>query len=239
MGDYILDHKLKIKSLDLIYHIHEYDVDLHSNHIYLFGREEYVSGSADEIEEPGVEYTLANRFIRNLNLCMRANPEKPIVIHMKTNGGDWSEGMAIYNTIKSCPSPVTILNYTHATSMSSLIFLAANKRVMMPDATFMFHEGTMGFAGTTKQFMNEAVELKKTSVRMMQIYVDALKEQGKYSKWSRKRIEEHLIKMMNRREEVYLSEREAIEYGFADAVFGDKGYNWKTLTEYTDVQLER
>ena len=93
---YILDHKLKIKSEDLIYHVHEYDVDLESNHIYLFGREEYIFGTGEEgAVEPGVEYTIANRFIRNLHLCMRANADRPIVIHMKTNGGDWSEGMAI------------------------------------------------------------------------------------------------------------------------------------------------
>ena len=236
--NYILDHKLKIKSEDLIYHVHEYDVDLESNHIYLFGREDYIFPENNGAE-PGVEFAMANRFIRNLNLCMRANPEKSIVIHMKTCGGDWSEGMAIYNAIKACPWPVTILNYTHARSMSSLIFLAANKRVMMPDSTFMFHQGTMGFEGTSKQFMNEAGELRKTDIRMLQIYVDALREQGKYSKWSRKRIEEHLRDLMNKKEEVYLSEKETIAYGFGDAVFGDKGYNWKTLTEYTDKQLER
>ena len=240
-GSYILDHKLKVKSEDLIYHVHEYDADLESNHIYLFGREEYKVGAESEEDtgEPGIEYTIANRFIRNLNLCMRANPDKPILVHMKTCGGDWAEGMAIYNAIKSCPNPVTILNYTHARSMSSLIFLAANKRVMMPDSKFMFHQGTMGFSGTTKQFLNEAGELLKTDIRMVEIYVDALKEQGKYKKWSKKRIEEKVRALMDKKEEVYLTEREALDWGFADLVFGDEGYNWKNLIDYTDEQLER
>ena len=140
-----LDKKIKAKSDDHVWHVHEYDVDLQSNHIYLMGMESYAAGHEEAIGEPGVEYSMANRFIRNLNICMRANPDKPVVIHMKTCGGDWTEGMAIYDAIKSCPMPVTILNYTHARSMSSLILQAANKRVMMPHSYFMYHDGTLGY----------------------------------------------------------------------------------------------
>jgi ATP-dependent protease ClpP protease subunit len=40
---------------------------------------------------------------------------------------------------------------------------------------------------------------------------------------------------MNDREEVYLTAKEAVEYGFADYVFGEDGtYDWKSLREFKD-----
>jgi ATP-dependent Clp protease protease subunit len=236
-ADHKIDHKLKAKSEDPLWHLHEYDVDLQSNHIYLFGIEAYQGGQgSDGGEEPGVEYVMANRFIRNINLCMRVNPDTPIVIHMKTCGGDWTEGMAIYDAIKACPFPVTILSYTHARSMSSLIFQAANKRVMMPHSTFMFHDGTLAVDGTVKQ-VNTAVEFGKIADKhMMKIYVDAMKANGKFSSRSRKFIEEWLREQMDKKEDVYLTAEQAVELGFADKVFD---YNWANLTEYTQEEVGR
>ena len=144
---------------------------------------------------------------------MRANPDKPILIHMKTCGGDWDEGMAIYDSIKACPIPVTILSYTHARSMSSLIFLAANKRVMMPNSTFMFHDGSEGISGTVKQVKSYVKFGDYTSKIMLDIYVEALKEQGKFKNWSRKRIREMLRHEMDEKEDVYLLSKEALEWG--------------------------
>lgn len=235
--DHKIDHKLKAKSDDPIHHLHEYDVDLKSNHIYLFGAEIYSAGNGgNNDEEPGIEYVIANRFIRNMNLCMRVNPERPIVIHMKTNGGYWEEGMAIYDMIKSCPVPVTILSYTHARSMSSLIFQAANKRVMMPHSTFMFHDGTLGIEGTVKQVVTAVDFGKIQDSQMMKIYIDMMKQTGKFKARSRKFIQAWLREQMDKKEDVYLTAPQAVEYGFADQIFD---YNWAKLTEYSQEELAR
>lgn len=234
--DHKLDHKLKATSEDPIWHIHEYDLDLASNHIYLFGRENYATGHEVAIGEPGVDYTMANRFIRNLNLCMRVNPDKPVVIHMKTCGGDYVEGMAIYDAIKSCPFPVTILNYTHARSMSSLVFSAANKRVMMPNSYFMFHEGTLAYDGNYRTVMSMAEFDKLGREVMVEIYVETLKRGGKYAKRSQKWIRNWVNEQMAKKDDVFLTAKQAVEIGFADSVFD---YNWAKLTEYTSEELRR
>lgn len=187
-----------------------------------------VMGSA----EPGVEYILANRFIRNLNLCMRVNQDKPILIHMKTCGGDWHEGMAIYDAIKSCPNPITILNYTHARSMSSIIFQAANKRIMMPHSIFMFHDGTLALDGTVKQVYSSVEQSKQTDKIMLDIYAQAMRRTGAKIGVSKK----WLRTQMDKKEDVFLSAAEAVKYGFADGIFEN---NWTTLIEYTEEQLER
>lgn len=231
--NYKIDHKLKAKSDDPLYHLHEYDVDLFSNHVYLFGVEEYIN---DEGNEPGIEYIIANRFIRNFNLLMRRNPNLPILIHMKTNGGFWEEGMAIYDTIKSCPWPVTILNYTHARSMSSIIFQAANKRVMMPNSSFMFHDGTFGIEGTQKQVYSAVSFNKNADKTMMDIYAKMMNESGEMKGMGVTKIKAWLRGQMDRKEDVYLTAAQTVKLGLADEIFDA---NWANLTNYTNLQLER
>lgn len=210
--------------------IHRFGLDVYTNHIYLVGNEEYVSH--EMLEEPGVEYSMASRLIKNMNIIMCQNTD-PILIHMKTCGGDWVEGMAIYDMVKACPNKVTILNYTHARSMSSLIFQAADKRVMMPNSTFMFHEGTMEFSGILRSFRSVYGEEEKARNTMLDIYVASMKKKGQMSNLRPAKIREWLTEQMNEKEDVYLSAPEAVEHGLADEVFGSSGsYEWKKLLEY-------
>jgi ATP-dependent Clp protease protease subunit len=237
LRNFTLDHKLKLRQDDPLYYVLENDIDLMSNHIYLFGIESYTYGVGSEFtNEPGVEYVMANRFIRNLNMCMRRNPEKPLLIHMKSCGGDWTEGMAIYDAIKAFPWPVTILNYSHARSMSSIIFQAGNKRVMMPNSYFLFHDGTFGMEGTVKQ-VRSAVKFDKLSEKiMLEIYAKSMKYHGALSDKTLDYIKKWLRSRMDKDEDVYLTSDETVKYGLADEIFDS---NWAGLTQYTEEQLQR
>lgn len=236
-SDYKLDQKVSVDKKDSwVYNLHEYGLDLIGNHIYLFPRAERATGNEEDPISPGVEYAMAGQFIKNLNACMRVHPEDPIVIHMKTDGGYWEEGMAIYDAIKACPSPVTILNYSTARSMSSIIFSAANKRVMMPHSIFMYHMGTMGMYGTVKSFISFAEFEKKAQKQMIEVYTEVMQRQGLFAGKPKKEIKEFLQSQMDKKEEVYLGAQEAVSYGFADEIFK---YDWTTLTQYTDEQLDR
>jgi ATP-dependent protease ClpP protease subunit len=155
---------------------------------------------------------------------------------MKTNGGFWEEGMAIYDTIKSCPWYVTILNYTHARSMSSIIFQAANKRVMMPNSSFMFHDGTFGIEGTQKQVYS-AVQFNKIADKtMLDIYSNMMNINGEFKGQGITKIKTWLRGQMDRKEDVYLTAPEAVKLGLADEVFN---YDWASLTSYNEEQQSR
>ncbi len=214
---------------NLVEEVHLYNIDFEANHIYLVGSDDYISH--DMPGEPGVEYSMTSRFIKNLNIIMSRNTN-PILIHMKTCGGDWEEGIAVYDILKACPNKITILNYTHARSMSSLIFQAADKRVMMPNSIFMFHEGTVEISGTGKVFRTDYAEHIRTIEIMLNIYIDSMKKKGKMHKLSRATIKKWLIEQMDKKEDVYLTAKQAVEHGFADEIFGRTGKsNWKKLLE--------
>lgn len=222
-----IDKRIKYSAVDAVHCLHEYNLDIKARHIYLMGEE----NQAWDESEPGVEFAMANRFIRNLNVLMRQS-DAPILIHMKTCGGDWSEGMAIYDAIQACPNPTTILNYSHARSMSSIIFCAADKRVMMPHSMYMIHQGSVYYGGTHKQFRTYAVQNEHAAEQMLDIYVDRLRKSGSMSTWSKKKIRAWLTAQMDRSEEVYFTSSQAVKLGFADVVFGEDGnYDWSTLLD--------
>ena len=222
-------------TFDSITCLHEYGLNPDSREIWLIPNEWLVMDQDDP--EPGVEWTMAGVFLKNLNMLIQEDQEAPILIHMKTCGGMWEEGIAIFDAINTCPCPVTILSYTHARSMSSLIFSAANKRVMMPHSTFMFHEGEMHYGGTVKQFMTAQEQLTKSGQEMMDIYTHVMRRDSR--KWkgkSVKQCEDWIKEQMRYKEDVYLNPEEAIREGFADEIFSG---DWSGLTKYTNKQLER
>ena len=62
--------------------------------------------------------------------------------------------------------------------------------------------------------------------RFLDVYINAMKEGGKFEKWSEKRIDSMLRKKMKEKTEVYLTAEEAVQWGLADSIFdGD----WGTL----------
>lgn len=219
---------------DAIALVHDYNIDPTKFQIYLVGEEDMEHEETMEFGEPGVEYRMANRAIRNLNLLSSMDKKRAILIHMKTCGGHVFEGHAIYDAIMAIPNPVTIINYTHARSMSSIIFQAANKRIMMPSSYFMFHEGDTAVAGTPKQVESIVNFDKHYKDMMLKIYADRMKQSpdSKVRTWSSKRIKEWLQREMDRKEDVHLTAQEAVEWGFADEVFS--GYD--SVFTYTKQQ---
>lgn len=204
--------------------LHELGIDPLARELYLTGEPE---ADKDPSGEPGVEYTMASRFIKNLR-ALNLDSDRSILIHMKTCGGYWMEGMAIYDAIKASSSYVTILNYTHARSMSSLILQAADLRVMMPNSEFMFHHGEYAGQGELVTVMSDLDWYKRSIERMCDIYIEVMRTSPK-SIWvnlSEKRIRHWLMEQMAKKNNVFLSAEEAVKNGFADAVFdGD----WEAL----------
>lgn len=213
--------KTEVRMVSPISELHDYNINVGTNEIFLFGEEGYIpTRESNDGSEPGVEYVMANKFIRNLTYLQHKS-DHDILIHMKTCGGDWHEGMAIYDAIRKCPNHVKIISYTHARSMSSIILQAADERIMHKHSMFMFHMGTMTQDGTNKQFFTEAEVLKQQNEQMLDIYIHSMQAGGCMQEKTKAQIRNWLIKQMDKREDVYLTAKEAIEYGFADRIIGN------------------
>lgn len=199
---------------------------LHSRCIDIPGRQIWFhsvdSLDAGESEEPGIEHTMANRAIKNLHILLSTSRTAPVTIHMELTGGYVSDGFAIYDTIKAMPYPITIINYAGASSMSGYVLQAADKRIMMKNSHYMFHDGSDYNAGTMKQVVSSVEFSKIQDDKCTQIYVEALSKTGKYKNKSQSWIRRKLRSIMDKKEDVYLTAEEAVEWGFADEVL--KGF---------------
>tara|TARA_B100000085_G_scaffold176306_1_gene160654 strand:- start:497 stop:1141 length:645 start_codon:yes stop_codon:yes gene_type:complete len=204
--------------------------DLHTNCIDFKSREIYLHnyfGSADT-ENPGVEYKMSNIFLKNLRV-LELKSQDPIIIHMNSIGGEWSDGMAIFDAIRMCNSYVTIISYGQVESMSSIILQAADYRLITTNSYFMCHYGSSGIAGDYLSAQNWINYEKYICDTMLNIYSNkCFKGQffkEKYVKPDEAKVKNFLSKKL-KDGDWYMTSEECVYYGFADKVAKD----WKQLT---------
>jgi len=196
---------------------------MHENCIRLATREIFLhSYICNDAEEPGVDYRMTAAFIKNLQLL--DHKDREILIHMSTMGGHYADGMAIYDAIKNAQSYVTIIAYTAARSMSSIILQAADCRVLMPHANMMLHEGTIAADCSARLFQTHAAYDRVALRAMMNIYAARCFGSKFFKNASRQKIKEFIKGKYDQKQDWWISSTEAVRLGLADAVLGDKGY---------------
>lgn len=201
----------KSQRSELINDVHNFGIDFEAREIYIGGNE------VDEID-----HVLSTTFLINIRLLDKTDGN--ILIHMNSVGGEWAYGMGMYDAIKSCKNKIILLAYAHARSMSSIIPQAADIRVIMPNAYFMVHEGTLGIEGTEKSIRSFVDFNKEADKSMLDIYAQRCKDGVYFKNWKEEKIKKFIKTKMNDLEEWYITARASVEYGFMDAVLGDSGY---------------
>jgi len=199
--------------------------DLHSYNVNLCSREIYLHGAKGDTEEPGVDFRMATSFIKNMHILNNGSKEN-ILVHMQSIGGCWDNGMAIHNVIESSSSPVTILAYAQASSMTGIIFQSAKKRVLMPDCHFLVHHGSLGLEGTHQSVVAAVERDKLAADRMLEVFALRLID-GPYFKDKDKSLDyvkKWLDKKIREKEDWYMDAQEAVDFGFADGILGEKGF---------------
>jgi len=206
---------------DIISDIHNHGIDINNRHIYLHGHTQSVAE-----QDPGVDYRMASSFIKNIRI-LDSISNLPVLIHMHSIGGNWADGMAIYDAIYSCKSYVTIVVYGQAESMSSIILQSADKRIMMPNSYFMLHYGSIGYHANYLDAKN-AMDFEKRCIEtMMDIYTSVFLKSKYYKESIKPQTERKAKAFLNRKlkeGDWYLNANEAVYYGFADGVLTTRNY---------------
>ena len=182
----------------------------HSDNLYIPTRTIYFGGTSLLDDDPDeVNCKTAGQLIKNLHIL--ENKEKgPITILMSTPGGSWEDGIAMYDLIKKAKSNITIVGMGKLYSMGSIILQGADKRVLMPNATIMIHDGNDGYNGDAKSYENWAEFSKHTRKTMYKIYYDKMKK--KKAKITLKDVEEMCG------HDNWFTAKEAVRIGLADRI---------------------
>lgn len=208
---------------DILYDFHNHGANIDNREIFLHNY--YSSGDDDN---PGVEYKMSNTFLKNLR-ALELKSDKPIIVHMQSVGGEWADGMAIYDAISMSRCHVTIVAYGQAESMSSIILQAADKRLITPNTYFMSHYGSTAAGGEYLSVQNWVKYEKHICDVMIDIYAASCCN-GKYFKekyGSRpdvEKIKAYLLRKL-KSGDWYLNAADSVYYGFADEVID----SWEKL----------
>lgn len=182
--------------------------------IYVPTRTIYM-GSADHSDEgeSGTDGAMAERIVKALHILDSAS-DQPITIIMNNIGGDEYHGLAIFDSIKSCRSNVTIKVFGHAMSMGSIILQAADVRIMAPNARMMIHYGTWGVVDHPQTTYKWAEEGKKFDAWMENLFLEKINEkQPDIKKQMLKKWLDH---------DTFFTAREAVNLGLCDFVLGEE-----------------
>ena len=193
---------------------HDYGVLSQTREIFL--------GSGDD----GLDSKDSATFLKNLIMLESLGPN-PIVVHQYNIGGDQAAGFAIYDAIKASKCKFLFMCYGSASSMGSIIpqaVIGKGLRVTHPHTEWLIHEGSCETSGTTKQFISNAEALKRSKELMYDIFVNACKKGVAFKGKKPVEIKAILNRRLNVKEDWILDGYQAVEYGFADIVFG-KGQN--------------
>lgn len=107
---------------------------------------------------------LVYSLILQLRYLQADNPKEEIVIHINSPGGEVASGLALYDVMKAISCPVKTICEGTAASMAAILFLAGDKREMLPHAKVMIHDplihGSIG--GNALQIERISKDLLKT-----------------------------------------------------------------------------
>jgi ATP-dependent protease ClpP protease subunit len=143
-----------------------------------------------------------NRLVKGLQL-MTISGALEVNILLSSGGGHWDSGIAIFDTIRAYPKPVTIQVLGSAQSMATVILQAADTRLIGRNGFLMIHdgeEGTMGSPGSVRAFAKHSKYVAET---MYRIYAEGSKQPASY--WRKVCVHD-----------CYLTAAEALDLGLVD-----------------------
>tara|TARA_B100001996_G_scaffold226107_1_gene174156 strand:- start:63 stop:641 length:579 start_codon:yes stop_codon:yes gene_type:complete len=152
-----------------------------------------------------IDMTMASTVCAQLLFLESEAPEKPISMYINSPGGLVSAGLAMYDTMQYIKCDVTTVCIGLAASAGSLLLMAGNKRISLPNSKIMIHQPSAGFSGQATDIEIHAQDIIDTKKRLNEIYA---KHTGKSY--------EEICDAMER--DNFMNPEDAKEFGLIDSI---------------------
>ena len=140
-----------------------------------------------------------------LSKLIQESAAEEIIVRINSYGGEVSEGLAIYNSLKNHPAKVTTICDGFACSAASVVFMAGNERIMNDASLLMIHNAWTFASGNAAELRKAADDLEKISTAAANAYRAVMTI-----------AEEELTKLLE--EESWILPQEALNYGMATQI---------------------
>ena len=119
-----------------------------------------------------VDAALANVVIAQLLFLDAEDPAKDIMLYINSPGGDFTAGLAIYDTMQFLHCDVATVVTGRAASMASFLLAAGakGKRSALPHASVLIHQPLAGFQGQATDIEIHAREILRARETFNELY---------------------------------------------------------------------
>lgn len=161
---------------------------------------------------------------KRVGAALRSIGKKDVVVNINSPGGDFFEGLAIYNTLRAHPAKVTVKILGIAASAASVIAMSGDEIQIGRAGFMMIHNTWVVAMGDRNVFRDIADWLEPFDQSAVDLYAARSGMEPK-----------EIAKMLDR--ETWLSGSEAIEKGFADALLPADEVEPKEKSSATQRQM--
>ena len=162
------------------------------------------------IYEPiGAEWDGSGVTARRIGAALRSIGPRDVTVSINSPGGDFFEGVAIYNLLREHPARVTVRVVGLAASAASVIAMAGDDILIGDGAFFMVHNAWAVAVGNRHDMQAAAGLLEPFDAAMADLY----------AKRTGMKLEE-VVKLMDA--ETWLGAKAALQDGFATGMLDDQ-----------------
>lgn len=137
------------------------------------------------------------------------DPGKDITLFINSPGGEVTSGLAVFDLIAGMESKVNTVCIGLAASMGAMLFLAGNRRIMLPHTKVMIHDPSYSRADMSYRKPDEIDEFVKDLKKTRDLLVELIaKRSGKLTRTVRKIT----------RNDSYFTAEEAVDFGLATEI---------------------
>lgn len=154
-----------------------------------------------------VDEEIANVIVAQLLFLEAENPENDIDLYVNSPGGDAYAGMAIYDAMQHVRPDVRTICFGIGMSAAAVIVAggAPGKRLALPHAKLMIHQGSAGARGAPSDIVIAAREIEASTRQMAEVL----------SLHTGRPVEQVMEDIDRDR---FMTPGEAVEYGLVDRV---------------------
>jgi len=158
-----------------------------------------------------VDDQIANLLVAEILYLEAQDPEKDIYLYINSPGGMAYAGMAIYDVMQHVRPEVSTICVGMGMSAAAMILCggAAGKRMALPSAKIMIHQGSAGTRGAPRDMEIHLREVMATTQRMARIIAH-------HTGRPLEQVERDIDR------DYFLTAHEALEYGLIDEVLAPR-----------------
>lgn len=154
-----------------------------------------------------VDDEIANKICAQMLLLAAEDADRDVMLYINSPGGSVTAGMAIYDTMQWIKPDVMTVAMGMAASMGQVLLTsgAPGKRLVLPHAEVLMHQGSAGVGGDETDIVIQANRLNRISRVLAELTaeqtgqtVEAITRDADRDRW--------------------FTAQEAVDYGLADAV---------------------